>query len=323
MIDVHSFLSGHLAKMTYNKYNQTYTACCPICREGDSWLKRKRFYFYTKTNSCYCFNCGYSARLMKLYYDLTGKPIKENDFINNKNEIEQKQHVPDVLPKDSVNIFDTTQVFKNMKNYHFKECLSYVLSRRLHSAVNKPKTFWFSSNDFTHKNRLIIPFYDLDGKIAYYQSRKLPSDKNNLPNYLSKSGGDRSLFNINQVNEYPYIFIFEGPLDACFCRNGVAVSGINKSKNSITDKQEEQLHNFPLHTVIWVLDNQNQDETARKKMKQLIDSKNQVFIWPKNISYKDFNEMCVDMKTNEVETDFILKNTFQGHKASIKMSGLV
>ena len=155
---------------------------------------------------------------MKLYYDLTGKPIKEPDFVNNKTETEQKQSVPDVLPKDSVNIFDTTQVFKNMKNFHFKECLSYVLARRLHSAVNKPKTFWFSASDFTHKNRLIIPFYDLDGKIAYYQSRKLPHDKNNLPNYLSKSGGDRSLFNANQITEYPYVFVFEGPLDACFCR---------------------------------------------------------------------------------------------------------
>ena len=53
---------------------------------------------------------------------------------------------------------------------------------------------------------------DID-KIAYYQSRKLPGDSSDLPNYLSKSGGERSLFNINKVNEQPYVFIFEGPLD--------------------------------------------------------------------------------------------------------------
>ena len=321
MIDLHAFLANNLAKLSYNKHNQTYTSCCPICREGDSWLKKKRFYFYTKTNSCYCFNCGYSAKLYKLYYDLTGKMMGKEGFENPKLTQENESLVQTIqpLPKDSINIFDTTQVLKNMHNPFFKQTIQYVCDRRLHKSINRPKTFWFSPVDFTHKNRLIIPFYDLDDKITYYQSRKLPSDTSDLPNYLSKSGGDRSLFNINRVTEYPYIFIFEGPLDACFIRNGVAVSGINKSRNSLTDKQKEQLANFPLHQKIWVLDNQNKDATARKKMQQLADNNQYVFVWPKNIIYKDFNEMCMDTKQNSVDPEFVLNNTFQGIKARVKM----
>ena len=138
MIDAHSFLAGNLAKLNYNKYNQTYTACCPICREGDSWLKKKRFYFYTKTNSCYCFNCGYSAKLYKLYYDVTGKPATETNFLTQMPEETSVDIVSEILPKDSVNIFDTTQVYKNIKNHYFKQCLEYVTSRRLHSAINRP-----------------------------------------------------------------------------------------------------------------------------------------------------------------------------------------
>lgn len=226
---------------------------------------------------------------------------------------------PEILPKDSINLFEPTQVYKNIKNIFFKESINYVCQRRLHSAINKPKTFWFSSVDYVHKNRLIIPFYDLDNKIVYYQSRKLPSDRSNLPNYLSKNGGERSLFNINKVNEYPYIFIFEGPLDACFVQNAVAVSGINKSRNSLTNKQQEQLKNFPIHSKIWVLDNQHKDETAHKKTKQLIETHQKVFIWPKDSPYKDFNEMCIDKKVNEIETNFVLKNTFEGPKARLKL----
>jgi len=318
---VHAFLANHLAKLTYNKYNQTYTACCPICREGDSWLKRKRFYFYNKTNSCYCFNCGYSAKLHKLYYELTGKMMGKEGYENPKlmEQKDEKMHVPDILPKDSVNIFDPTQIYKNIKNKFFKQTLEYVTQRRLHSSINRPKTFWFSSVDFTHKNRLIIPFYDLDDKIAYYQSRKLPYDTSDLPNYLSKSGGDRSLFNINNVQEYPYIFIFEGPLDACFLKNGVALSGINKSRNHMTDRQMQQLSNFPLHEKIWVLDNQNKDATARKKMRQLIDTGQKVFVWPKNIIYKDFNEMCMHKQLNSVEPEFVLENSYKGMMARLKM----
>jgi hypothetical protein len=319
VIDVHSFLSSHLAKLTYNKFNQTYTACCPICREGNSWLKRKRFYFYVKTNSCYCFNCGYSGKLYKLYYDITGKLIGKQEFNNIILEPEEAKEIPEILPKDSINLFETAQIYKNIKNIYFKETIHYITHRRLHSAINKPKSLWFSSVDYVHKNRLIIPFYDLDNKIVYYQSRKLPSDKSNLPNYLSKIGGERSLFNINKVSEYPYIFIFEGPIDSCFIKNGVAVSGINKSRNSLTEKQNDQLKNFPLHSKIWVLDNQYKDETAHKKTKQLIESKQKVFIWPKNLNYKDFNEMCIEQKTNEIETNFIIKNTFEGPKARLKL----
>jgi len=319
VIDVHSLLANHLAKLTYNKYNQTYTACCPICREGDSWLKKKRFYFYNKTNSCYCFNCGYSAKLYKLYYDLTGKMMGKQGFESPRFIEEKEAPTPEILPKDSINIFESTQLYKNMHNPIFKKAIQYVCDRRLHSSINRPKTFWFSSVDFIHKNRLIIPFYDLDDKIAYYQSRKLPGDTSDLPNYLSKSGGERSLFNINRVNEQPYVFIFEGPLDACFIHNGVAVSGINKSRNSLTDKQKEQLSNFPLHQKIWVLDNQNKDTTAREKMKQIIETGQKVFVWPKNIIYKDFNEMCMGLKQNKVDVNFVLQNTFQGHKARAKM----
>lgn len=321
MIDLHSFLSSYLAKLNYSKYNQTYTACCPICREGNSWLKKRRFYFYVKTNSCYCFNCGYSAKLFKLYYDLTGKFLgkKQAETVFIDEEKQKDLPEPEILPKDSVNIFESTQVYKNIKNIFFKEAINYICQRRLHSAISKPKTFWFSSTDYIHKNRLIIPFYDLDNKIVYYQSRKLPIDKTNTPNYLSKSGGERSLFNINKVSEFPYIFIFEGPLDSCFVKNGVAVSGINKGRNHLTDKQEDQLKNFPLHTKIWILDNQYKDETAHKKTKQLIEMKQKVFVWPKDLNYKDFNEMCVAKKINEVDSTFILSNAFEGPKARLKL----
>jgi hypothetical protein len=74
-----------------------------------------------------------------------------------------------------------------------------------------------------------------------------------------------------------------------------------------------------MHTKIWVLDNQHQDETAREKTKQLIKTDQQVFVWPRHLPYKDFNEMCVDRKTNQIEMEFILANTFKGMLALGKM----
>ena len=87
----------------------------------------------------------------------------------------------------------------------------------------------------------------------------------------------------------------------------------------MTDKQHEQLGSFPLHARIWVLDNQNRDETARKKMKQLADSNQRLFVWPKNIKYKDFNEMCMDLKQNSVDPQFVLENSYEGMRARIRI----
>ena len=35
-----------VGKPSKNRYNNTYQGSCPMCREGNSWLKKKRFYFF-------------------------------------------------------------------------------------------------------------------------------------------------------------------------------------------------------------------------------------------------------------------------------------
>ena len=38
-------LYENIYKISYNKYTKTYNGCCPICKEGDSRGKKKRFYY--------------------------------------------------------------------------------------------------------------------------------------------------------------------------------------------------------------------------------------------------------------------------------------
>ena len=49
-------------------------------------------------------------------------------------------------------------------------------NRKLLTAINKPKSLWFCRDDFVHKNRIIIPFYE-NKEIIFYQSRKLEQNK--------------------------------------------------------------------------------------------------------------------------------------------------
>lgn len=239
---------------------------------------------------------------------------------------EIKQHFTEVepLPKDSINLFDKQQVSFYKDNFYVNKALEIIKNRRLDTAENRPKSLWISLTDPVHKDRLVIPFYDLDDSIVHYQSRTIVERKGKtFPKYLSKQNSEKTMFGINNVDEQSkYIFITEGPIDACFLKNGLAVAGINESKGAaFTRKQQDQIAKFPLHEVIWVLDNQRIDTASKKKTAMLAKSGYKVFLWPEELKkFKDLNEVCVAAHTNVIPEKFILKHTYSGVKASLMLS---
>ena len=322
-------LSGYAKQKQRGKIIE---AGCPICREGNSWGKKRRLYFVVQNNHIYCHNCGWSGNPLKFIQEVENKTYTEvleeaKDYDVLPKDIElfespQKKQSTDSLPHDCINLFDSNQMAYHKDNSIVNKCIQTVKNRKLDVAVNKPTTMWISLTDFTHKNRLVLPFYDLDNNIIFYQSRTvIPTER--LPKYLSKIGGEKSLFNVNKVDpDIDSLFIFEGPIDACFVKNGVAVAGIQESQSSYTSKQKEQLASFPLHDKVWVLDSQWQDRAAKIKTKKLIEQGESVFIWPEQYGkrFKDFNDMAVGLGINEIPYKFILDNSYTGLKANVVLT---
>jgi len=315
----------------YNRLSKTYYGSCPTCREGNSWGKKRRLFYIEKKNLIYCHNCGLSMAPIKWIQTVSNKTYSEvlkeaDNFIPDSINLEDKEKKPslinsEILPEDSINLRDHSQVDFYKDNIYVKAALELLANRRLTSAINKPDTFYISLKKGTHQNRLIIPFKDLDGKIVHYQSRTIIENKKFVkPKYLSKINSEKTLFGIDRVQEKNnYIFVTEGPLDACFIRNGVAVAGITKKGNHLfTDKQKQQLKMFPQHELIWVLDNQKLDETSKSKSLALIKQGYKVFIWPDELKkIKDINDLCINYNLNKVPTSFILKNSFTDLKARV------
>jgi len=163
---------------------------------------------------------------------------------------------------------------------------------------------------------LIIPFYDLKGDVIFYQTRTIIEKDDGLPKYLGKSGGGKSVFGVEQVtSDLDYMFIFEGPIDSMFVKNGVAVGGVDLSQ-----LQRDQLNQFPLHDKIWVLDNQHMDKTAMDTSRELLKAGERVYIWDKTVEYKDFNDICCAKKVNELSTDTLVKNSFTGVQGLFKLN---
>lgn len=315
----------------YKRLTDVYEGGCPICREGKSWGKKRRLYYVVKENYIFCHNCGWSGSPVKWVQEVTGQNYF--DIVQESKNIETFSLPPSTtdhkveekiesLPGDCINLYDKTQRAFYSHEAMFKHAIDTCESRRLFTAVNRPKTLWFCRNDFVHKNRIIIPFYK-DNNINFYQSRKLEQNKKDTkPKYLSKVGADRTIFNFDNIQqELEYIFIFEGPIDSFFVKNGVATGGISKGKSCFTKEQENQLKQKPFHKRIWVLDNQYCDETAKIKTNQLLSLGEQCFIWPEDLKqFKDFNDICQKINRDHIEPRFIINNSYNELKGKLLLT---
>jgi len=314
----------------YKKGTSTYAGECPYCREGKSTGRKRRFFYIPEDEYLYCHNCSVSKNPLDFLKDMTGMSLPEiiaesevhTDTLADivKKTDAYKKANPNPLPYDSINLFDELQLSFYKENSVVRDALSFIKNRRLDTAINRPRTLWLSLTDNVHKNRVVFPFYTIGStaKVVFYQSRALYKEDEEIAKYLSKSNSDKYVYNLDKVStDIDYIFLQEGPIDAMFLRNSVALAGIHPT--------EEQLlilnSNFPMHNLVYVLDNQWRDEKSYEVTKKLLDKGESVFIWPEAlIDFKDFNELCVKKGIDEIPYKFIVKNTYKGMKGMLQYS---
>lgn len=298
----------------FKKHTGQYNAACPVCKEGKSLGKKKRLWYYPNSNTLHCFNCNKTWSALNWIKQITGMSFEDVQMDISTNELSidvskknnnisfKRKDLPD-LPYDSINIFDQVQQQYYNKSKSFMNALDYVKARRLDTAINKSPNLFISLTDTIHSNRLCIPFYDRNKKVVFYQTRALDKTE---PRYLGKAGYDKTVFGIDRVDpDIPYIFLFEGPIDAMFVKNGVGVAGI-----TLTKTQSIQLSEFPFHKKIWVLDNPQHDETAKDKVKELLKKGDSVFNWGVGKGYKDFNEWAIFEDLDEIPYQKIIDNCY-------------
>lgn len=313
---------------TFKKSVGTYTGECPYCHEGKSAGKKRRFFYIPDDEYLYCHNCSVTKNPVDFVKDMTGMSLPEilaeseiqSDTLADvvkRTEVYKKSN-PNSLPYDSINLFDEQQLSFYRENNVVKDALVFLKNRRLNTAINKPRSLWLSLTDRVHKNRVVFPFYSTDeaSKVMFYQSRAIYKQDEEIAKYLSKSNSDKYIFNLDKiVPDIDYIFLQEGPIDAMFLRNSVALAGIHP-----TEEQVEILKRyFPMHSLVYVMDNQWVDRASYEITKKLLDKGHSVFIWPSELTgYKDLNEICVKNNLDEIPYQFIVKNTFKDMKGQLQ-----
>lgn len=307
--------------------DNSYNFECPVCGEGKSAGKKRRGFYFTAENYFFCQNCQRSWSTINWIIEVERSTFKDvveeaRKYDNTVTEVLMRKQEPVVkknapsLPYDSINLFDPIQLQYYRSNEDVQRALKYINSRRLNTAINRPKAFYMSLTDFIHKNRLCIPFYDADGKIVYYQSRAITPQDEDISRYLCKKDSDKTLYGVHSIDpSLEYIFIFEGPIDSMFCKNGVAVCGL-----TMTDTQEQQLNQYKLFERIWILDNQLSNQNVYDNYIKLVKRGERVFVWPQELQkYKDLNELCVDQQIDSISPNLFIRNSYTGLDAKLKI----
>lgn len=314
--------------------NGNLNSCCPICKEGQSWGRKKRLYYFRDRGFLFCFNCNQSWSDLNWIKTVTGKTYSEliaeasqysfiasnntRTFFSSGAAQQSIKNRSEDLPSDTITLNSESQKSYYANNEIVAKAEDFIKSRRLDKAVNVPK-YGISLTDKIHKNRVIIPFTDLNGRISFYQSRKL-LDSDLMPKYLSKKDSEKTVFGIDKVDlDYPYMFITEGPIDSCFIKNGVSLAGLK-----YTNAQIEQLSDFFAHQKIWILDNDfRTNPTVMGQYEKLVDDGETIFIWPPEFNgVKDINEYCVREKKDAFDSDLVLEHSYHGLRAKQFLKGL-
>jgi hypothetical protein len=307
----------HSYEPLIRKHDGIYNAGCPVCKEGKSLGKKKRLFYYPQSNSFYCWNCNKSWNAYEWITNVTGSSKEDIEIEARSREYSTdlserifngpkttKKILPS-LPHDCINLSDHQQQKFWKNNGSYNRAMDYIKSRRLDTAVNRPLNYYLSLTDYFHKDRLIIPYLDINKQIIFYQSRALDGTE---PRYLNKVGYDKSLFGIERIDPtIDYIFQTEGPTDCMFLKNGVCLAGL-----VLTKTQKKQLVNFPFHQKIWILDNpkfDSEDKVVQRKIVELLENGQRVFKWP-DLPYKDLNELAVKKGIDEIPISFILQNLY-------------
>lgn len=312
----------------FKKKNDYYwNFSCPIC--GDSKkneLKARGFVYKNQDRLVYkCHNCGISTSIGGLLKHLD--PIVYNEYVLERYKENTSKHMPHAKVEQAVPLItqevSTDLILAGAQPLQSNEkALQYVVSRKIpqdrwkdlyyvpkfKEFVNKLK---YSFTDTKYDSpRLIIPFYDEDGKCIAFQGRALGTE---MPKYITIKLDEtqEKLYGLDRMDHNKRVYVTEGPIDSMFIPNAIAVAGAGFNTKFIQAIKDN---------ATLIMDNEPRSKEICKFIEKLIDEDYTVCLWPDTVQQKDINDMVLAGKSVESIMNTINTNTFQGMEAKLKFT---
>ena len=317
-----SNLSSRLSQFK-QKTDHLFNFRCPYCGDSEKSKTKARGYLYRKKNDMFfkCHNCGAGASLGNLIKHLDPKLHSEYLLERYKGSTPTTPKPQfDFKPskfKDVSLLDDLTKISDLKEDHPVKDYIKkrlippayydkLYLYNKFHKFANrvKPNTF---KERYEHP-RLIIPFFDVDGKLFAFQGRAFGKEQ---PKYitLKLDESKQKIFGLDKINYQQHIHIVEGPIDSMFIKNCIAAAGADLTIDISPDN------------ITYIFDNEPRNKEIIKRMENVIDKGYNVLIWPESIQSKDVNELLMRQEVSMDELHaFISTNTHSRLSATTKLN---
>jgi DNA primase len=272
IVDILSEFLGDVKKHNEDKGQIAFD--CPSCAsekglytstdgKGNLEINYKRGYFR-------CWACGQRNNMKgvisKLFYIHGNKEllkrfnlVKPDYRYNTDEEGDAKKVLTTELPEGFMQL---TESNSNQMGYY--EAMAYLNGRGIGQEIINKFNIGFI-NYGKHKNRVIIPSYDVDGNVNYFIARSF--NKWAKPKYLNaETPKEEIIFNHSLINPYTTIYLVEGPFDSLVVPNCIPLLGLH-----LHDNLYWYLQNNAKGEVVVILDGEakKDGEAVYKKLNNL------------------------------------------------------
>ncbi len=154
--------------------------------------------------------------------------------------------------------------------------------------------------------RIIIPFKDKEGNLFGYQGRSLAPKAKIRYITIMLDEEQPKIFGLDRINTTEPVYIVEGPFDATFIKNSVAMAG-----------SDADIRTFGWSNYIWIFDNEPRNREIVARISKVIDRGDKVVLWPSKIKEKDINDMF--LAGHDVQS-LVECNVYSGLEAKLKFN---
>ena len=305
----------------FKKQETVYNFRCPYCGDSKKNKNRARGYFFQKKGSYIykCHNCGVGRTLPNFLKDQAPDLYDEYIMERYKSGTTGKGSyvpkpkfnfkTPNFVKTDTglekisdLNIFHEAR--KYLEQRGIKDLDYFYYCPKFKEWTNKQKqTFDTLRQDHP---RIIIPFKDKEGNLFGYQGRSLARHATLRYITIMLDEEQPKIFGLDRIDTNKSIYITEGPFDATFIKNSVAMAG-----------SDIDIRTFGWSDYIWVFDNEPRNREIVNKISKVIDRGDKVVIWPNNIQQKDINDMSLG--GHDVQK-MVESNVYQKLEAKLKFN---
>ena len=295
---------------------------CPYCGDSQKRKNKARGYlFKIKNDFVYkCHNCGVGRTLSNFLRDQDTllhdqyimEKFKDGKFTGKHSTVPKPKFnfkTPDFVKTDTglekisdLNIFHEAR--KYLEQRGIKDLDYFYYCPKFKEWTNKQKkTFDTLRQDHP---RIIIPFKDKEGNLFGYQGRSLARNAKLRYITIMLDEEQPKIFGLDRIDTKKSIYITEGPFDATFIKNSVAMAG-----------SDIDIRSFGWSDYIWIFDNEPRNREIVNRISKVIDRGDKVVIWPNNIQQKDINDMSLG--GHDVQR-MVESNVYQKLEAKLKFN---